>query len=55
LYNAPRSGSIKALEASKIWVMDGKIFKKILRDISFKEKTENMFFLDRINFLSNLE
>lgn len=55
LYNAPRSGSIKALETGWIWGIDGKIFKKVLRDLSSKEKSENLFFLDRINFLSNLE
>lgn len=51
LYNAPRSGSIKALEKTFIWGIDGKIFKKVLRQINTKEKSENIFFLERINFL----
>lgn len=40
LYNAPRSASLKAISESFVWGIKRSIFKKILKEMNNKEKSE---------------
>lgn len=50
LYNQPRSGSVKALEDSFLWGIEGPLFKKILQETRKREKKENRKFFKRVEF-----
>jgi len=45
LYNAPRSGSIKAIENSNLWAIDRHTFRNALEEIMSKEYEINRKFI----------
>ncbi len=54
LYNAPRSGSIKAIVDTYVWGIEGHIFKKLLKDLNNKQKKENLYFINQIPLFKEL-
>lgn len=54
LYRAPRAATVRALEDSKVWVLDRMAFKDILRNIALAKNKEYVKYLNGLNLLSSL-
>ena len=50
LYNAPRSASIKAKEASFLWAIDRVTFRKVAEEMVAKDYEDNRNFIEDIAF-----
>lgn len=54
LYNAPRSASLKALTNSFVWCLKRSIFKKVLKEMNNKEKSEIKQILSQVKILQGM-
>lgn len=55
LHGAPRSGTIKAVTDTYLWVLERKNFRKIINHINYINFEENKKFVDSIPILANIE
>ncbi|XP_060517416.1 cGMP-dependent protein kinase 1-like [Cylas formicarius] len=51
LYNAKRLASIQALTDGKVWVLDRRVYQKIVISSNIKEEEENLRFLQNVDSL----
>eukprot|EP00448_Togula_jolla_P011288 CAMPEP_0170596858 /NCGR_PEP_ID=MMETSP0224-20130122/15366_1 /TAXON_ID=285029 /ORGANISM="Togula jolla, Strain CCCM 725" /LENGTH=799 /DNA_ID=CAMNT_0010921227 /DNA_START=71 /DNA_END=2470 /DNA_ORIENTATION=+ len=54
LYLVPRAATVKATEASAVWVIDRQNFKNILMKVSEQKIAEYVTYLSRVEILNNL-
>lgn len=54
LHTAKRFASIKALTSTKVWVLERKVFQKIIIQSGRKEQEENIKFLKSVSKLQDL-
>jgi len=55
LYNAPRAATIKADNASALWVLDRNTFNHIVKDASQNKRQKYENFLSTVPILSNMD
>jgi cAMP-dependent protein kinase regulator len=53
LYNAPRTGSVKAREKSYLWALDRITFSELIKKIIQKNTQENLKFLNSLEFIKD--
>ncbi|XP_055599697.1 cGMP-dependent protein kinase 1 [Uranotaenia lowii] len=55
LYKAKRFASIKTTNGAKVWMLERKVFQKIMMKSGRKEREENVKFLSTVSILKDLE
>ncbi|XP_039276964.1 cGMP-dependent protein kinase, isozyme 1 isoform X2 [Nilaparvata lugens] len=54
LYNCTRTASVRAVKDSKVWVLDRRIFQRIMKRTGLQRLEENISFLRSVPLLHNL-